>query len=341
MNGLVICLKQTRKLNCGSFLLSRVFFLLLFPIAFWGFVNVPGDAVPSNNPFNEEVSGDPASKACLLVLMPHPQLRPPEWQEMNTMLLPSLRQHYPFQSDLVLLHENFSDFHQNHVVSALKGTKLNLIFVNIEPLFVVNKEQASLKAVSCHGFTMGYKLMCLFFIQKVWDLSALKGYRYYLRLDSDSSFSSPRVDLLRWFPTTLAVYGYLNLQYDAAPCVEGLAQSLCDFLRKSEAKPWFRKIVRWGSPFASATCESYNHQIYYTNFELVDMDFFRTEHYRQYAKHLERGMFLHRWGDAPVRAVYINLFAADSQVLCLAGLLSYAHQGHRANCKPNYVIAIR
>ncbi|KAF9076991.1 glycosyltransferase family 15 protein [Rhodocollybia butyracea] len=61
---------------------------------------------------------------------------------------------------------------------------------------------------------------------------------------------------------------------------------------------------------------SYNLCHFWSNFEIADMDFWRSEAYTAYFSYLERtgGFYYERWGDAPVHSIAVALFARREQI---------------------------
>ena len=60
----------------------------------------------------------------------------------------------------------------------------------------------------------------------------------------------------------------------------------------------------------------YNRCHFWSNFEIVDLGFFRSEAYTRYFNYLDRtgGFFLERWGDAPVHSLGAAILLNSSQV---------------------------
>ena len=54
----------------------------------------------------------------------------------------------------------------------------------------------------------------------------------------------------------------------------------------------------------------------WSNFEIGDLNFYRTQAYLDYFEHLDKagGFYYERWGDAPVHSIAAALFANKSQI---------------------------
>jgi hypothetical protein len=81
-------------------------------------------------------------------------------------------------------------------------------------------------------------------------------------------------------------------------------------------------------PFVQRPDGTYNGCHFWSNFEVVDLGFFRSAQYSAYFGALDAsgGFFLERWGDAPVHTLAAALFLNSSQVSCTWAALS--HQQH-------------
>jgi alpha 1,2-mannosyltransferase len=57
-------------------------------------------------------------------------------------------------------------------------------------------------------------------------------------------------------------------------------------------------------------------RIVWSNFEIGDLDFWRSEAYTKYFEHLDQkgGFYYERWGDAPVHSIGAALFARKDQI---------------------------
>jgi alpha 1,2-mannosyltransferase len=62
--------------------------------------------------------------------------------------------------------------------------------------------------------------------------------------------------------------------------------------------------------------KTYNLCHFWSNFEIADMDFWRSEAYTAFFEYLETkgGFYYERWGDAPVHSIAAALFARRDQI---------------------------
>jgi hypothetical protein len=61
---------------------------------------------------------------------------------------------------------------------------------------------------------------------------------------------------------------------------------------------------------------SWNRNMFYTNFEVSRVDFWRSEEYRGYFRHIDakNGIYMHRWGDAPIHLLAVSLLLDDADI---------------------------
>jgi alpha 1,2-mannosyltransferase len=155
------------------------------------------------------------------------------------------------------------------------------------------------------GFSIGYRHMCRFFSGEMYLKKILLDYEYYLRLDTDSFILSKlQFDIFNFIKKKSGVYGYIEpaVQYDNPKVIKGLWKLFNYPLNIPEGK------------------------MYYTNFEIGKLSFFRGEKYMSFYKKIDNsgGIYINRWGDAPIKYIGVNLFATQSKILPVDGFI-YQH----------------
>lgn len=157
-------------------------------------------------------------------------------------------------------------------------------------------------------FRMGYRHMCRFFGGNVFNHPALKDYRYCWRLDSDSFILSPVVtDPFKHMETMGFKYAFLDrIDHDEAFACRGLWETTQDYM-KINADILKNDVPAW------------NMEVYYTNFEIYDMDFFRGEAYQSYFNYIDstNNIYYRRWGDHCIRFLGLSMFADPSEIWCV------------------------
>jgi alpha 1,2-mannosyltransferase len=156
------------------------------------------------------------------------------------------------------------------------------------------------------GFSIGYRHMCWFFSGGMYYQEVLKDYKFYLRLDTDSYILTElNYDIFEKMRGKK--YGYIKpaIQQDNPAVVEGLWEFVGDSYNV--------KDIPEG-------------RMYYTNFEIGDLEWFRQKPYMDFFKRIEQsGNIYHkRWGDAPIKFLGVNLFIQQYETLSVEGF-TYQH----------------
>jgi hypothetical protein len=182
-------------------------------------------------------------------------------------------------------------------------------------------EDPALYTLPLTQFRMGYRHMCRFYGGQIFNHPALAKYKWYMRLDSDSFIMSK---ITRDPFEVMRVNGYQYAfmereEYDAPWACEGLWDSTKKFIEAN-------KSTVLNSEF------EWNMEVYNTNFEIVDMDFFRDNNYQNYFNHIEEtgNIFYKRWGDHCIRWLGIKMFMNPERVWCLRDFC-YQHGGDIKN----------
>lgn len=164
----------------------------------------------------------------------------------------------------------------------------------------------------------GYMQMCRFWITGIWDHPVTAAYSTYLRMDTDSCFTGPipagNDAVLPGLPAG-AVYAP-HLEEHFVSKTHRLLEHTQQYLRDTNHTPLHTKM--WQTVLAWQT-RGTALPSFYNNFEVTRVDFFRQPRVAAYQRHVtERpphGVFVHRWGDAPVRYLTVALFARPDQLV--------------------------
>ena len=70
----------------------------------------------------------------------------------------------------------------------------------------------------------------------------------------------------------------------------------------------------------------WNMKIYYTNFEISKLSFWRSHEYMNFFDYLDGlgGIYKYRWGDAPIHTLALSIFLPDTKIHCFKDI-SYKH----------------
>ncbi|KAG8808495.1 alpha 1,2-mannosyltransferase 2.4.1, partial [Serendipita sp. 399] len=108
------------------------------------------------------------------------------------------------------------------------------------------------------------------------------------------------------------VYGFTISMYEYESTIPTLWETTMDFIKENPQYVAEDNAMR----FLSDDGQKYNLCHFWSNFEIADMDFWRSEAYMKYFEYLDAkgGFYYERWGDAPVHSIGVGLFARKDQI---------------------------
>ncbi|KAI1809404.1 glycosyltransferase family 15 protein [Poronia punctata] len=182
-----------------------------------------------------------------------------------------------------------------------------------------------------HAGQEGYHHMCRFYSGKFYQLDILQKYKWYWRLEPDVDYTcaityDPFVEMAK----RGKVYGYTVALWEVGKSCPGLFQATSHWKEStgvSTTSLWramiepsympfpFRRLLSW-IPHRDAYGDAWSLCHYWSNFEIADMDFFRSKAYQDYFEHLDKqgGFYYERWGDAAVHSLAIAMLADPQKV---------------------------
>ncbi|KAI1279064.1 glycolipid 2-alpha-mannosyltransferase [Xylaria sp. FL0933] len=182
-----------------------------------------------------------------------------------------------------------------------------------------------------HAGLEGYHHMCRFYSGKFYQLEALSKYKWYWRLEPDVDFTcaityDPFVQMAKH----KKVYGYTIALWEVGKSCPGLFHATTEWKRLrgvSTSSLWtammeaswvpfpFRRLLGW-LPHHDPYGDAWSLCHFWSNFEIADMDFFRSKAYQDYFDYLDKkgGFYKERWGDAAVHSLAIGMLADPQQV---------------------------
>ena len=173
-----------------------------------------------------------------------------------------------------------------------------------------------------YGPLVSYHQMCRWNSGMFYKHPALANTRYYWRVEPKVHFfCDVDYDIFRWMHDHNKTYGFTVNLYDAPQSIPTLYSSTKEFmaqhpeyLHENNARDWVEDSKR--RPEHNQKANGYSTCHFWSNFEIADMDFWRSKPYEDYFEHLDRagGFFYERWGDAPVHSIALGLFEDKSKI---------------------------
>lgn len=179
-----------------------------------------------------------------------------------------------------------------------------------------------------YGNSKSYRNMCrfnsgFFFRQKILD-----PYDYYFRVEPDVEyFCDFPYDPFEVMRKQNKKYGFVItlLEYEAT--IPTLWQNVLDYIKLDDGRDinmnnnlyeflTDMNIVEAPRSLAQPS-QRYNLCHFWSNFEIGDLNFFRSEKYIKFFEYLDSkgGFYYERWGDAPVHSIAANLLLDKNEII--------------------------
>lgn len=172
--------------------------------------------------------------------------------------------------------------------------------------------------------TDSYRSMCRFYSGKFYKVPEMLKYKYYWRIEPNVQFfNDVDYDVFKYLQGTDKIYGFTTSLYDIEQTIETLWPETLQFLELNDN---YKHINQNGSfqwllddlqkPKKAQVAGGYSTCHFWSNFEIADMDFWRSDAYDNWFEYLDStGKFYYeRWGDAPVHSIGLGLFADKSRI---------------------------
>ena len=173
-----------------------------------------------------------------------------------------------------------------------------------------------------YGNLVSYHQMCRWNSGLFYKHPALADVRYYWRVEPKVHFFCDiDYDVFRYMADHNKTYGFTINLYDAPQSIPTLWPETLKFLEahpeyvhENNAREWLEDSER--RPGHNVKANGYSTCHFWSNFEIADMEFWRSKAYEDYFEHLDRagGFFYERWGDAPVHSIALGLFEDSSKI---------------------------
>jgi hypothetical protein len=239
---------------------------------------------------------------------------------------------YPYPIDVMILHENIPISTQILYASV---TKRKILWVDVSSHFRPELPPG-IDYKGCTDDTrIGYRYMCQFMSGPVYWLKAFDPYKYAFRFDLDSDLTKlVSYNLFDIMEQRKASYAFVLDEFDWDFCQVGFIDFVKNWTLENPTSTLSKPTNSNTSIplptylFREGTWETYSVRIFNCNFEVVNLNFFRSKKYRAYHKALENSLlfFTTRLGDHAVKTFYLTMFENPKKIVCLHSL-PYQHAG--------------
>ncbi|KAH9831110.1 glycosyltransferase family 15 protein [Teratosphaeria destructans] len=146
--------------------------------------------------------------------------------------------------------------------------------------------------------------------------------QYYWRVEPNVHFfCDVDYDVFRYMQDHNKTYGFTVNLYDSPQSIASLWPETIKFLADNKHLLHPNNAMDWlvdkdRRPEHNLQANGYSTCHFWSNFEIANMDFWRSAPYEAYFEHLDRagGFFYERWGDAPVHSIALGLFEDKNKI---------------------------
>jgi len=178
-----------------------------------------------------------------------------------------------------------------------------------------------------YGGSESYRHMCRFNSGFFYRLKELESIDYYWRVEPDVKFKCDIPDdPFRRMRKEGKIYGFnMGLNEDSRT-ISTLWRDVKQFFKTNPellSEPNNMKFL------SDDDGESYNLCHFWSNFEIGDLNFFRSEAYSKFFEYLDKkgGFFYERWGDAPFHTIAVSLLLPPDKLM----FVPYTGYYHKPN----------
>ncbi|KAJ7576427.1 glycosyltransferase family 15 protein [Mycena floridula] len=165
-----------------------------------------------------------------------------------------------------------------------------------------------------YGGSVSYRNMCRFNSGFFFKHPLVQKYRWYWRIEPDVHFHCDvDYDPFLFMQEQNKVYGFVITMYEFDKTIPTLWGHTKDFIKLHP------EYVAKGNAMGYMSDDNgntFNKCHFWSNFEIADMEFWRSPAYQDYFEYLDSkgGFYYERWGDAPVHSIAAALFLKKEQI---------------------------
>ncbi|PVU95855.1 hypothetical protein BB561_001567 [Smittium simulii] len=175
----------------------------------------------------------------------------------------------------------------------------------------VRTERITKKYAYAHSES--YRFMCRYMSGYIFNHPLVRDLDYYWRIEPNIQFYCDiDYDPFVYMKKNNKVYGWVISMTESQETIRTLWKTTKMFLSRHPEYLNPQSNVRW----ILDNKGNYNGCHFWSNFEIVDLRFYRSKEYLRYFNFLDRsgGFFYERWGDAPVHSIAASLFLNSDQL---------------------------
>ncbi|TYJ59211.1 hypothetical protein B9479_000200 [Cryptococcus floricola] len=259
------------------------------------------------------------AKAAFVILSRNSDL----WQILDSMRQMEDRFNHWARYDYVFLNDDDFTEEFKRYTQALTKAKCHYGKVDAEdwnqPSWIDEEKataarQKLVEAKVIYGDSVPYRNMCRFYSGYFYRHPLMANYDYYWRIDPGVKFYCDiNYDPFLLMQDENKVYGFTISLFEYIGTIPTLWDAVKEFVADH---PDYLADGNAMSFVSDDGGESYNKCHFWSNFEIADLNFWRSPAYTEFFDFLDRkgGFYYERWGDAPIHSIAAALFAKKEQI---------------------------
>ena len=176
----------------------------------------------------------------------------------------------------------------------------------------VREDMADRKII--YGDSVSYRHMCRFESGFFYRQPLMQNYEWYWRVEpSVKIFCDVGFDPFRFMADNKKKYSFVISLYEYVETIPTIWDSAKKFMSDHPEHIAKDNSMAWLSDDGG---ESYNHCHFWSNFEVGNLDWLRSQAYTDFFETLDKdgGFFYERWGDAPVHSIAAGLLLNKDEI---------------------------
>ncbi len=235
--------------------------------------------------------------------------------------------HYPY---VFLNEEKFTERFKSRIKNYVSG---ECYFEQVapedwvQPEFIdKNKQNVGMLNLArenvAYARKLSYHNMCRYYSRGFYNHPRMKQFRYYWRFEPGTDyFCDIDYDVFKFMQDNDKTYGFTISIYDIRQSLRTIWPDTLEFVEKhpeyvnpNGAMSWLTNSLQ--KPENAEETHGYSTCHFWSNFEIADMNFFRSKPYSEWVEYLDKagGFYYERWGDAPVHTIGLSLFADRKRI---------------------------
>lgn len=178
-----------------------------------------------------------------------------------------------------------------------------------------------------YGGSRSYRNMCRFNSGYFFRQKILEPYDYYFRVEPDVEYYCDfPYDPFKVMRRNKKKYGFVIAIYEYEDTIPTLWDTVEEYMEEND-QDFDLETNSFGfltdadllgvfTPIVDSNSD-YNLCHFWSNFEIGDLNFFRSDRYKRYFKFLDSkgGFYYERWGDAPVHSIGVSLLLNSDEII--------------------------